>query len=62
MRPSAPDAHKTATLAELVCSNRSARRRDQQRGPCTRRCALGSLIMAAADAHKLPAGGALAVD
>ena len=30
---------------------------------CTRRCAaLGSLIMAAADAHKVPAGGALAVD
>ena len=37
--------------------------RTTRSGCCTRRCAApGSLIMRAADAHKLPAGGALAVD
>ncbi len=66
MRPvRATDAHKTATLAELVCSN-SFRSDDAQNNAVgllheeMRRC--GSLVMAAADAHKLPAGGALAVD
>ncbi len=66
MRPlRATDAHKTGTLAELVCSN-SFRSDDPLNNAVgllheeMRR--LGSLIMAAGDAHKLPAGGALAVD
>ena len=59
------EAHKTDGLAELVCSN-SFRSDDAQSNAVgllheeMRRA--GSLIMAAADAHKLPAGGALAVD
>jgi methylenetetrahydrofolate--tRNA-(uracil-5-)-methyltransferase len=66
MRPErGTDAHKTGTLAELVCSN-SFRSDDALNNAVgllheeMRRC--GSLIMTAADAHKLPAGGALAVD
>jgi methylenetetrahydrofolate--tRNA-(uracil-5-)-methyltransferase len=66
MRPGrATDAHKTGTLAELVCSN-SFRSDDALNNAVgllheeMRRC--GSLIMRAGDAHKLPAGGALAVD
>jgi methylenetetrahydrofolate--tRNA-(uracil-5-)-methyltransferase len=66
MRPArATDAHQTGTLAELVCSN-SFRSDDALNNAVgllhaeMRR--LGSLIMAAGDAHKLPAGGALAVD
>jgi methylenetetrahydrofolate--tRNA-(uracil-5-)-methyltransferase len=66
MRPvRATDAHKTDQLAELVCSN-SFRSDDAVNNAVgllhaeMRRC--GSLILAAADAHKLPAGGALAVD
>ena len=66
MRPHrATDAHKTAGLAELVCSN-SFRSDDWQNNAVgllheeMRRS--GSLIMAAADLTKLPAGGALAVD
>jgi methylenetetrahydrofolate--tRNA-(uracil-5-)-methyltransferase len=61
----ATEAHKTGTLAELVCSN-SFRSDDPLNNAVgllhaeMRR--LGSLIMAAGDAHKLPAGGALAVD
>ncbi|HMF06128.1 MAG TPA: methylenetetrahydrofolate--tRNA-(uracil(54)-C(5))-methyltransferase (FADH(2)-oxidizing) TrmFO, partial [Methylocella sp.] len=57
--------HQTENLAELVCSN-SFRADDPQTSAIgilhreMRR--LDSLIMAAADAHKLPAGGALAVD
>jgi methylenetetrahydrofolate--tRNA-(uracil-5-)-methyltransferase len=59
------EAHKTDGLAELVCSN-SFRSDDVEANAVgllheeMRRA--GSLIMAAADAHKLPAGGALAVD
>jgi methylenetetrahydrofolate--tRNA-(uracil-5-)-methyltransferase len=59
------DAHKTDALAELVCSN-SFRSDDCETNAVgllheeMRRA--GSLIMQAADAHKLPAGGALAVD
>ena len=59
------DAHKTDGLAELVCSN-SFRSDEWQTNAVgllheeMRRA--GSLIMAAADRHKLPAGGALAVD
>jgi methylenetetrahydrofolate--tRNA-(uracil-5-)-methyltransferase len=58
-------AHKTEQLAELVCSN-SFRADDWQHNAIgllheeMRRA--GSLIMAAGDRHKLPAGGALAVD
>jgi len=66
MRPKRQtEAHKTEALAELVCSN-SFRSDDWQRNAVgllheeMRRAS--SLIMAAADAHKLPAGGALAVD
>jgi methylenetetrahydrofolate--tRNA-(uracil-5-)-methyltransferase len=66
MRPlRSTDAHKTGSLAELVCSN--SFRSDDADGSAIgllhaemRR--LGSLVMQAADAHKLPAGGALAVD
>ncbi|MDB5624146.1 MAG: methylenetetrahydrofolate--tRNA-((54)-C(5))-methyltransferase ((2)-oxidizing) TrmFO [Devosia sp.] len=66
MRPvRATDAHQTESFAELVCSN-SFRSDDHEQNAVgllheeMRRC--GSLIMRAADQHKLPAGGALAVD
>src|SRR6266702_197931 len=66
MRPvRGTDAHLTENLAELVCSN-SFRSDDAANNAVgllheeMRRA--GSLIMRAADAHKLPAGGALAVD
>ena len=66
MRPERPtEAHKTDALAELVCSN-SFRSDDWEVNAVgllheeMRR--VGSLIMVSADAHKLPAGGALAVD
>lgn len=58
-------AHHTEYSAELVCSN-SFRSDDHERNAVgllheeMRRC--GSLIMRCADAHKVPAGGALAVD
>src|SRR5579863_9394318 len=58
-------AHKTGQFAELVCSN--SFRSDDAEGSAIgllhaemRR--LGSLVMQTADAHKLPAGSALAVD
>jgi methylenetetrahydrofolate--tRNA-(uracil-5-)-methyltransferase len=59
------DAHATDGFAELVCSN-SFRSDDWENNAVgllheeMRRA--GSLILSAADAHKLPAGGALAVD
>ena len=59
------EAHQTQSLAELVCSN-SFRSDDWANNAVgllheeMRRA--GSLIMSAGDAHKLPAGGALAVD
>src|ERR1700722_11110325 len=59
------EAHSTDGLAELVCSN-SFRSDDWQNNAVgllheeMRRA--GSLVLRAADAHKLPAGGALAVD
>ncbi len=66
MRPlRGTEAHKTDQLAELVCSN-SFRSDDAMNNAVgllheeMRRC--GSLILATADRHKLPAGGALAVD
>jgi methylenetetrahydrofolate--tRNA-(uracil-5-)-methyltransferase len=58
-------AHKTGQFAELVCSN-SFRSDDAQASAIgllhaeLRR--LGSLVLRAADAHKVPAGSALAVD
>ena len=59
------EAHQTQGLAELVCSN--SFRSDE---PLTNAVGLlheemrrsGSLILRAADLHKVPAGGALAVD
>jgi methylenetetrahydrofolate--tRNA-(uracil-5-)-methyltransferase len=66
MRPVRPtEAHKTAGLAELVCSN-SFRSDDAESNAvgllhAEMRLA-GSLIMAAGDANQVPAGGALAVD
>ncbi|MBV9420598.1 MAG: methylenetetrahydrofolate--tRNA-(uracil(54)-C(5))-methyltransferase (FADH(2)-oxidizing) TrmFO [Alphaproteobacteria bacterium] len=66
MRPvRGTDAHVTDGLAELVCSN-SFRSDDWENNAVgllheeMRRA--GSLIMRSADAHRLPAGGALAVD
>ena len=66
MRPvRGTDAHQTDRLAELVCSN-SFRSDDAMSNAVgllheeMRR--LGSLILAMGDRHKLPAGGALAVD
>lgn len=66
MRPvRGTDAHKTAGLAELVCSN-SFRSDDREANAVgvlheeLRRC--GSLILLAGDTHKVPAGSALAVD
>jgi methylenetetrahydrofolate--tRNA-(uracil-5-)-methyltransferase len=59
------EAHKTESLGELVCSN--SFRSDEWETNAVgllheemRRAV--SLVMRAADAHKLPAGGALAVD
>ncbi len=60
----ATPAHQTDSLAELVCSN-SFRSDDPNNavGLIHKEMrALGSLIMATADAHKVPAGSALAVD
>jgi methylenetetrahydrofolate--tRNA-(uracil-5-)-methyltransferase len=58
-------AHQTASCAELVCSN-SFRSDDWEFNAVGLLHAemrqLGSLIMRAADAHQVPAGGALAVD
>ncbi len=66
MRPHvATDAHKTDGLAELVCSNsfRSDDKHQNAVGVLHEEMRLaGSLIMAVADVHKVPAGGALAVD
>jgi methylenetetrahydrofolate--tRNA-(uracil-5-)-methyltransferase len=66
MRPvRATAVHKTSGFAELVCSN--SFRSDDAQGSAIgllhaemRR--LASLVMSAGDEHKLPAGGALAVD
>ncbi|HYH20411.1 MAG TPA: methylenetetrahydrofolate--tRNA-(uracil(54)-C(5))-methyltransferase (FADH(2)-oxidizing) TrmFO [Azospirillum sp.] len=66
MRPvRGTEAHQTDRLAELVCSN-SLRSDDAEYNAVgllheeMRRC--GSLILRCADTHKVPAGGALAVD
>jgi methylenetetrahydrofolate--tRNA-(uracil-5-)-methyltransferase len=58
-------AHKTGDLAEMVCSN-SFRSDDDAENAVGllhwEMRAAGGLVMAMADAHALPAGGALAVD
>ena len=58
-------AHQTDGLAELVCSN-SFRSDDAENNAVgllhAEMRALGSIIMAAGDAHRVPAGSALAVD
>src|SRR3954451_5917984 len=58
-------AHETDRLAEMVCSN-SFRSDDAQHNAVgllhQEMRALGSLIMRSADAHRVPAGSALAVD
>ena len=58
-------AHQTGNLAEMVCSNSFRSDDDEQNAVgllhWEMRAANG-LIMSAADQHKLPAGGALAVD
>ncbi|MDE3114433.1 MAG: methylenetetrahydrofolate--tRNA-(uracil(54)-C(5))-methyltransferase (FADH(2)-oxidizing) TrmFO [Pseudomonadota bacterium] len=66
MRPvRGTEAHQTEGLAELVCSN-SLRSDDAENNAVgllheeMRRA--GSLVLSAADANRLPAGGALAVD
>jgi methylenetetrahydrofolate--tRNA-(uracil-5-)-methyltransferase len=66
MRPlRATAAHKTAALAELVCSN-SFRSDDPEHNAVgllhQEMRQLDSLVMRTADANQVPAGGALAVD
>ena len=66
MRPKvATFAHRTGDLAEMVCSNSFRSDDDEQNAVgllhWEMRAANG-LIMATADRHRLPAGGALAVD
>src|SRR5580658_6470327 len=66
MRPHrATPVHKSGHFAELVCSN--SFRSDDAQGSAigllhAEMRLLGSLVMRTADAHKLPAGSALAVD
>ena len=58
-------AHHTGHLAEMVCSNSLRSDDDEQNAVGLLHWemrAAGGLIMAAADSHQLPAGGALAVD
>ncbi|MBL4667618.1 MAG: methylenetetrahydrofolate--tRNA-(uracil(54)-C(5))-methyltransferase (FADH(2)-oxidizing) TrmFO [Sneathiella sp.] len=66
MRPTrGTDAHITENLAELVCSNsfRSDDASNSAVGVLHQEMRdLGSIIFECADAHKVPAGGALAVD
>lgn len=66
MRPTkSSTAHTTGLCAELVCSN-SLRGGDPERNAVgllhEEMRHMGSLILAAADANRVPAGGALAVD
>jgi methylenetetrahydrofolate--tRNA-(uracil-5-)-methyltransferase len=65
MRPSSPTAvHKTDRLAELVCSNSfRGDKLDNAVGLLKEEMRrLGSLVMRAAEASRVPAGAALAVD
>ncbi len=66
MRPGvATFAHRTGDLAEMVCSN-SFRSDDDERNAVGllhwEMRAAGGLVIGTADRHRLPAGGALAVD
>jgi methylenetetrahydrofolate--tRNA-(uracil-5-)-methyltransferase len=65
MRPVTPTpAHKTDRLAELVCSNSLKSDSPEDCHGLLKRelAAYGSVVMAAARAHAVPAGSALAVD
>jgi methylenetetrahydrofolate--tRNA-(uracil-5-)-methyltransferase len=66
MRPNVETfAHRTGNLAEMVCSNSFRSDDDEQNAVGLLHWemrAANSLIMATADKHRLPAGGALAVD
>ena len=66
MRPKVETfAHRTGNLAEMVCSNSFRSDDDEQNAVGLLHWemrAAGGLIMATADKHRLPAGGALAVD
>ncbi len=66
MRPNVGTfAHRTGDLAEMVCSNSFRSDDDEQNAVGLLHWemrAAGGLIMEMADAHRLPAGGALAVD
>ena len=66
MRPeTATFAHKTGQLAEMVCSNSFRSDDDEQNAVGLLHWemrAAGGLIMEMGDRHRLPAGGALAVD
>ncbi len=66
MRPTVETfAHKTGDLAEMVCSNSFRSDDDEQNAVGLLHWemrAAGGLIMEMGDAHRLPAGGALAVD
>ncbi|MWD29480.1 methylenetetrahydrofolate--tRNA-(uracil(54)-C(5))-methyltransferase (FADH(2)-oxidizing) TrmFO [Aquicoccus sp. SCR17] len=58
-------AHKTGNLAEMVCSNSFRSDDDEQNAVGLLHWEMrqaGGLVMASADRHRLPAGGALAVD
>ncbi|SHI30278.1 methylenetetrahydrofolate--tRNA-(uracil(54)-C(5))-methyltransferase (FADH(2)-oxidizing) TrmFO [Wenxinia saemankumensis] len=58
-------AHRTGDLAEMVCSNSFRSDDDEQNAVGLLHWEMreaGGLIMRTADAHRLPAGGALAVD
>ncbi len=58
-------AHQTGKLAEMVCSNSFRSDDDEQNAVGLLHWEMrqaGSLIMQSADRHRLPAGGALAVD
>ncbi|SIO19110.1 methylenetetrahydrofolate--tRNA-(uracil-5-)-methyltransferase [Rhodovulum sp. ES.010] len=58
-------AHRTEKLGEMVCSNSFRSDDDEQNAVGLLHWEMrtaGGLIMAMADAHRLPAGGALAVD
>ena len=66
MRPKVETfAHRTGHLAEMVCSNSFRSDDDEQNAVGLLHWemrAAGGIIMGTADRHKLPAGGALAVD
>jgi methylenetetrahydrofolate--tRNA-(uracil-5-)-methyltransferase len=58
-------AHRTGSLAEMVCSNSFRSDDDEQNAVGLLHWEMrqaGGLIMEMADRHRLPAGGALAVD